>query len=546
MSTERSDASGAHEDSTAPDAPKDPFAILGVELDASDQDVRRAYAQAIRTARASGDAEAAQRVQWAFEAIRDPKGRGQWREHLRQRSQHAVLFERVDEALEAGDLARAFDQVRTILEISPDLERALSLAYALSRDLGHIEEATIFAKRLAQVNRGNRHHIGRFARALAARALVARDDAQYRGLLDKALHFAKKARDLGEDPAPNALFRSQLLWRLERQDEAREVLESALESADDLRSAELELFLALVRVDMMARDLRGVCGTLKRMDSMLPEDPDRRLTIAKAVVELLVEALPVYPKAAEYCAKLAVRCVPDEPYPRELLAGARQAAEVCRQREAETARANAAADRAHAAAERRRWRHNAAHVQRGTRVPAWVWIAIVIGAIGFLRLLGAFGGSDRRSWLERRSDRVRPEASAPASGGRSRPYRPRDPLEDLRGPMDSAETDAWPGGRRPSPTGGARGGLPGGVTPAGPGTPTGPGTYRGRSPDPFAPGARGGLPGRSSPYGSGGTRRRSVVPGGYRGVRPGGTSSSTGGSRGRSFGAGPSTPGGLR
>ena len=168
MSTERSDASGAHEDSTAPDAPKDPFAILGVELDASDQDVRRAYAQAIRTARASGDAEAAQRVQWAFEAIRDPKGRGQWREHLRQRSQHAVLFERVDEALEAGDLARAFDQVRTILEISPDLERALSLAYALSRDLGHIEEATIFAKRLAQVNRGNRHHIGRFARALAA------------------------------------------------------------------------------------------------------------------------------------------------------------------------------------------------------------------------------------------------------------------------------------------------------------------------------------------------------------------------------------------
>ena len=76
--------------------PGTPFEVLGVPLDADGRAVRRAFADKLREARGSGDADAVRRVQDAFEAIRDDLPREQLRRYSENEARLGPLLLEAD------------------------------------------------------------------------------------------------------------------------------------------------------------------------------------------------------------------------------------------------------------------------------------------------------------------------------------------------------------------------------------------------------------------------------------------------------------------
>lgn len=60
-------------------AVRDPFAVLGLPVDADDRAVRDAYVAGVRAHPPDADPAAFQRVREAYEALRDKRARARWR-----------------------------------------------------------------------------------------------------------------------------------------------------------------------------------------------------------------------------------------------------------------------------------------------------------------------------------------------------------------------------------------------------------------------------------------------------------------------------------
>ena len=416
-SVDSADGSGPGSDGDGFGGKANPFEVLAVGTDADDRDVRRAYAKKIREARVSGDNELIERVQTAFESIRDEEQRAKIKTVVSEEDKIRPLFDRAHELIEKDDLRGARDKMLQVLELVPSLEAALMQIISLEMGLGNYENAQRYAARLVSEHPENVGHLAVAAKIAATRAeMITDNDAKRTELFNKALKACRRARERGDDSGSNLVFESQMLWNLGDIGSATSVLRTRLRDARELKSNELFLFLALLRIHVMNDDKAGFQQTAEQMVALMPkpDEPkarERCESVGGTVYEFAVELIDVRPLFAIECARLTAKFTPENPYPERLIKAAKERFTNERKRE------HAAKKAAAAEAERRR-RHDenqyAGRSPRGraprrhlekTRKTGLSWVAFLVIFQVIFVALGNIDRSRDHARRKRREDR---------------------------------------------------------------------------------------------------------------------------------------------
>lgn len=294
------------------DADANPFAVLGVSPDVDDASVRKSYARLLREARAAADDAAAERIQKAYESIRDPEPRARLRRLLEEGDKHQAPLEAARLLIAAGNLREARNALRAILTGSPRNEQVLMELVHVECGLEKFDTAVATSRKLLECAPGNPDYWVLRARALASHAETLARPAHRDEHLKNALKHVRKAKDLGDQSASTQVLESDLLRATGRELAASKLLKSRLNEAAELKSDELEMALALLRQHASQSHGRGFQDAIDALAQALPEAEERRRTVAHALCRLAADLLPVRPAAGIKCVELAEVCSPED------------------------------------------------------------------------------------------------------------------------------------------------------------------------------------------------------------------------------------------
>src|SRR5262245_5315267 len=205
-------------------AKENPFAVLGVPADVDDAGVRRAYARLLREARATADSTAADRIQEAFEAIRDAEPRERARRLLEEGDKVKEPLEAAIRLAAEGKLGEARGALRSILQASPRSEQVLLQLVEVECALGKVDTAAGTARKLIECAPGNAAYWVLRARVLASHAETLAGPEQQAEHFKAALKHVRKAKDLGDHSASTQVLESELLRVTGRELAASKVL----------------------------------------------------------------------------------------------------------------------------------------------------------------------------------------------------------------------------------------------------------------------------------------------------------------------------------
>lgn len=312
-----------NEHSGLDEAEKSPFEVLGVPLDADDRTIRREYAKLLREVRSRGDTLEIQEVQQAFEAIRDEGARIALRKTYESSDVVGRVLQEANEALFEEDFDRANALFRQLLEDAPESEQAI-LAFV---DYQRLRERPDKAFRVAQRLLKLRPDHAIFHR-LAAQLLFEVSDSERQATNRNeqrrlAIKYLRKARSLGDDSAENLVLESRILWSQDRRQLATSVLLDRLNATNELHTEELRIAVELLDLHGRSGGGHAVRDVLDRIAVLLPEDDDRRRTIAHALCGLASSLQSSKLPMAIECADTAELCLPDDSEVREFASGLR-------------------------------------------------------------------------------------------------------------------------------------------------------------------------------------------------------------------------------
>jgi tetratricopeptide (TPR) repeat protein len=297
----------------------DPFEVLGVKLEADDADVRRAYALRIREARASGDADRADRVQQAFEAIRDEENRRRVRTSLEGAGELAPLLAQAAQRLDSGELGGAREAFREILRASPRNEAALLGLAKAEFELGRHEAAATVVRRLIEVAPSDPRGWEFRAFLLFQAAASATEHGRAQDLLQTSLRHVRRAKELGDQRAAAVILESDILCAQGREMAAFQPLLSRLAQADEMRSDQLEVAVALLERAGARGHQRIFRDTLDAIARLFPPEPERRRTVAHALCAVARGLAGERPQYGIECAEFLELNAGDDPEVRALL-----------------------------------------------------------------------------------------------------------------------------------------------------------------------------------------------------------------------------------
>jgi tetratricopeptide (TPR) repeat protein len=298
---------------TTDGAARNPFEVLGLELSADDREVRSAYARKLREARLAGGQDLVQEIQDAFIALRDAEKRGQIRQFLEKQAAVDPHLAAGRKRLEEGEPEEALVHLRKALEVLPGQEGLLRTVAEIELSLRQLDAAAEHAGKLIEASPHDPGHRALLAVVLGSKAQFTSESVVRIGKWRAALQAVRKAQELGGGAAPLTILESQLLWNLEEFPGAEGVLQKALGPVTEIKSAELGLFLALLRIQCLSRQGKAVGRTLQRIGSLLPEDPARRASIGGEIQELAEEMALNHPAEAKACLELAAQACPEDP-----------------------------------------------------------------------------------------------------------------------------------------------------------------------------------------------------------------------------------------
>ena len=293
-----------------PSSPGNPFEVLGVPLEADDRIVRKQYALKLREARASGDAQSMQTVQSAFEAISDEDARRRQIDRLQSSGNVEPLLAAATEAAMAGDLNQANARFRQIFQEAPESEVALSayLDYQIWRE--KYSQAYRACRKLTALAPNNADYWRQTAWVLFLNAMSDHSDIEAK--LQLALKSVRKAAELGDPSAERDIVEARILWSQDRRQLATKLLRRRLEAAGEIRTAELEVALELLRLHKTTGGF-AFRQTLDKIAVMLPTSEERCETIGYALCGMAAELEGNYPARAIECVELAEICCPSDP-----------------------------------------------------------------------------------------------------------------------------------------------------------------------------------------------------------------------------------------
>lgn len=296
-----------------------PFEILGVPLDADDRVIRASYAKKLREARATNDPDALQRIQHAFEAIRDEEARIRLVTQRHMAEKVDPLLQQAVSAANAGDFNTANLRFRELFQAAPESELALLAFHRYQTFRGRHSQAFKAVQRLVKLAPGNLRYWRLGAETLFK---VAQEDerAETAGeRLQLALKHVQRAATLGDDSAAAAILESRIQWASGRRQLATKLLVDRLRTSGEMRTEELKIAIELLRLHGESGGGWAFRESLDIIATLLPESEERRRTIGLALCQLGAEFASTSVPRALACAELAEICCPQEPRVQELI-----------------------------------------------------------------------------------------------------------------------------------------------------------------------------------------------------------------------------------
>ncbi len=292
---------------------ENPFDVLDLSLETDDRAVRKSYARKIREARAAGDPDSIQRVQQAFESIRDEEARRRLRRQLAGRARVEPLVDEARAAADAGDFNQANILFRRLLEEAPENENALLAYHAYQCSRERYDRAAKAARVLTRIAPGEAAHWRLCAETLFCLATESETDETCEERARFALKYVRRARELGDDCVEVSILESRILWVQGRRQLATNILRERLDASGELRTEELQAGIELLRLHGGGGNRLVFNDTLDTIAGLLPECEDRRRTIAVSLCDLASEMSEDSLPLSIACVELAEICRPTDP-----------------------------------------------------------------------------------------------------------------------------------------------------------------------------------------------------------------------------------------
>lgn len=291
------------------------YEVLGVPQNATETEIKRAWAQKIRQHPPDRDPEENQRINVAKQTLLDAKARARYDAHLAHGPEIEALMEQVGQALEAKETARAARLLRQAVALSPE-DDFLRLMWGLVvHQAGDTAAAIDILQRLVQ--REPDVALYRYHLATVMRDYVAPSGATYRY---EALKLFQEAVAMEPHNAEYHIALARCYTRMDRFAEAEQAIEAAIQTDGKVDVQDLDALFELPVIHVLAGEAHRVRQDADRIVNViagLSEEIHEFCGFRFAQLAAELADLKAY-KAAIPCAEAAVRCAPKNSTLKEL------------------------------------------------------------------------------------------------------------------------------------------------------------------------------------------------------------------------------------
>jgi curved DNA-binding protein CbpA len=249
-------------------ADTDLYSVLGLSPDASDDEVTAAYYRQVRAHPPEKDQEGFQRVQRAFDVLRDPRSRREYDQERRTDPEVRLLISSGRQLIDAGDPG-AVTPLKRALVRQPEsvLVRDLFVqALMIAESHDEAEKQVRILIRTAPENPAFHGYLGDI---LQANGQVAAAEEPYR----EAIRL--------DDQSPQPVVRlARLLNSLDRADEAIQLLREAILRDGRVDFEDFLFFKTLCRIYISERRLDLLAETHAEIRRILPPEKETRAFVA--------------------------------------------------------------------------------------------------------------------------------------------------------------------------------------------------------------------------------------------------------------------------
>lgn len=252
---------------------------LAVQRSASAEEIKRAYAKAVREYSPERHPDEFQRIREAYETLSDPESRTEYDATSDPAVEEAL--ERGQSALQEGDYETAERAFKRALVVAPEAHFIRNLLGVVYLQNDAYSEALNQFERLTEEWPDN--HTYWIHRATAEHRLEE---------LGPAKRHYQRALELESDEVSAYQGLAQLLADREQFDEAEELIERGIHADGVVNFEDITLFFELIRLRLLQRDLEGIEEIAERMESVISEEWQRTrvayrfATLAHSLVEL--------------------------------------------------------------------------------------------------------------------------------------------------------------------------------------------------------------------------------------------------------------------
>lgn len=239
------------------------YDILGINLEADEKEIKKAYVTMIRKYPPEKAPEEFKKIRKAFDVLINPNSRAEYIARLQYGSDIEELEKVANEAMDNGDYDLAIDQYKKILIIEPTMSFAKnSLALALVYN-GQADKGIEQLLDLVRENPKNSSYLGNLAYAYKQN-----ED------FDKAEENFIKALELDSTNERNLSTFMDIYINKEEYGKAVQYLKKGIEnnSTEDFR--EFIYYYEIVRIHTHDNDAQAIKETIDQVIKVMPEDKE--------------------------------------------------------------------------------------------------------------------------------------------------------------------------------------------------------------------------------------------------------------------------------
>lgn len=283
------------------------YAVLGVDHDADEVAIKRAWASLVRQHSPDKDPEGNRRLSEAKSVLLDPRARADYDAELLFGHEIADLFAGAHEAMVEEDFESAAHAFKEILALHPeslDARNQLALTYAYQENYS---EAVRQFERLTKSAPDSALYASNLGHVY--RSWGEEDESKF----TLAELWFERATHLESFNSAHHLSLARLYRRQRRFLESEQAIEAAISADGKFDTDDVDALMELTWVFLFAGQKHRIAGVAERVSAVLPDDPEARSYASFLFLRTagdLVQNHNAY-QDADYFVKAARRISPD-------------------------------------------------------------------------------------------------------------------------------------------------------------------------------------------------------------------------------------------